>query len=183
MSLFGKRKREDINLIPEEQQVLKTQANKKGIVVFFIIIVTILFGTYGLVFALQMSVKAEGKRITSDIKKQSAAFQKEATVAASIKQIQTKYSAFKKQKTEIGLEDKLDHLANSLPSRVQITALSLDPFGKAEVAAKAFSAATAYQFIETLRAEKADFANVVLTALSQGKEGTQVTFNLTMLIQ
>jgi len=184
MGLFGKRQRQDINLIPEEQQVLKTQANKRGLVAFFVIIAVLVIGTYSLVLVLQQTAKAENKRIANETQTQIALFQKEATVAASIKQIQAKYTAYKNQAAgEADFEKKLDILAKATPANLQITALSMTPEGNTDITLRAFSASVAYQFIEGLRADKENFDKVELSSISKVAESSQLNLNMSLLIK
>lgn len=184
MALFGgKSTREDINLIPENQQEVKVSKNRKGITIFVVLVTVFVILLFAAVFVQKQLALAQKKKIENDRKTQLSIWEKEASSAAEILATKTKLTKLKNlTEAQANLEGKLASLADSTPAKVQITNLALDAQGKAQVVGRGANAAAVYQYIEVLKSEKELFSQVNLTSISKKEEGSQVEFTVTFRV-
>lgn len=182
MLFFGKNKREDINLIPEDQQTLKVQANTRWLYVFFALLAVLVFGIYGYFFIQERLAISESSRIKSETEQQLSVWANQSSAAAQLKAIHTKLASYKTIASQVDLHKKLTTLADATPGKIQFLSLNLDTKGKVQVQGKASSAASAYQFLNSLNSKPSQFTSVTLTSITKNSEADEVQFTLVLTV-
>ncbi|MDP2671171.1 MAG: hypothetical protein Q8P13_01785 [bacterium] len=181
MLFFGKNNRQDINLIPEEEQILRKKKNFRLLLGFAVLVFSVVALTLVAIFILLLSEKSKAKDVQVKTETELLNWQKVASAAASLNKVSQRYNSYKSfSLAQSKLELKLEKLAKKLPNKVQLLNLFVDNSGKAKIAGKAASADVAYQLLQIFQSQS-DFASVSLSALTKG-QSNDVTFSLDLVI-
>jgi Tfp pilus assembly protein PilN len=178
---FGKGRRE-LNLIPEEEQKLRT----KKIRVITLVIIGLVFGVQVLIFvvvvALEQTEKGTRDSLSQDLAAKNSQWQQISGPAEQIKVTKNKLSSYNAFLTSH--EDpnsKISKIQKVIPEGIILTSLSIVEKNKVNLGGKAANPEVLYQLHNVLQASEKDFDLVTLDAIDKVVEG-DYTFiiNLTL---
>lgn len=178
MSLESKKK-EQINLIPEDQRVSSLR-DKLAPIFIALVIIGIQLGIF--VF-LRVSIFAQNealKKANADLDSQTPVWQQLEPIASAIKNIQAKKLTYDQTSAKYsGLDKKLDEIRSLLPEGVSLDTMDINNDGKVAIVGESVSADTAYQYYNVLKEQK-EISNLSLESIS--KTNSEYNFNLKFTI-
>lgn len=165
-------KRSDINLIPEEEQALRTTRVRLITVVVLVALVGLELLVYLLLTGLQLREENTQDKIADEIQQKNAQWQEVASSAASLKVVKNKVNEYRSFANEyFVLEEYIKKVGNIVPTKVDLTDLMIDKDGETEVSGKAPSPADIFQFLNVLNKESEVFEAPLLISAGKISEG------------
>ena len=164
--LFGKR--QDINLIPEEEQKIRTRKIQVISVLGLVLIILAQLLLFGLVTSLTFQEGRNQSRLEDNLAAKNSEWDKIATSAASLKIVKTKlafYESFNSQHPS--LPELAKKIQDNMPSGTELTNISITSNGEVSIQGEASNPAVIYQFVNTLNDKKNDFSLVKLEGVSK----------------
>ena len=178
MSLALKKK-EQINLIPEDQRVSSFRGKLTPILIA-LVIVGIELGVFVFLRASIFAQNEALKKVNADLDSQTPVWQKLEPVASAIKSIQAKKITYDQTSAKyLGMDKKLDKVRSLLPEGVSLNTLDIDNEGNVAVVGKSVSADNAYQYYNVLKEQK-DIRALSFESIS--KISSDYSFNLKFTI-
>lgn len=172
---FGNKKKEQINLIPEEQRVISL-GNKLTPLLIAIVIIALEFGAFAFLRATIFAQDAALKKVSTDLESQTPVWQKLEPIASAIKTIQAKKTTYDQTSSQYtGLDKKLDKIRDLFPEGVSLNVLNINNEGKVAITGRSVSADSAYQFYNVLKEQK-EISSLSFESIS--KTSSEYTFTL-----
>ena len=174
MSL-GTKKKEQINLIPEDQRVTSLGSKVAPLLVAGVII-ALQFGVFAFLKVTVFAQDAVLKKVSTELESQTPVWQKLEPIASAIKNIQAKKTTYDQTSSQYtGLDKKLDKIRDLFPEGVSLSVLNINNEGKVAITGRSVSADSAYQFYNVLKEQKEISA---LSFESISKTSSEYTFTL-----
>ncbi len=181
MSL-GSKKKEQINLIPEEQRV-SSLSSKLTPIIIALIIIGLELGVFAF-FRVSVFAQNESlKKVNADLESQTPIWQQLEPIASAIKNIQAKKLTYTQTTTKyVGMDKKLDKIRNLMPKDVSLNTLDIDNEGKVAVVGKSVSADSAYQYYNVLKEQK-EISNLSFESISKTKSEYSFSLKFTITLK
>lgn len=179
---FGKN-RQELNLIPEEQQ--KIRLSKIKILAIFIVVIVVVAQLliYSFIFILNQRENNKYSDLKEEFSLQETEWGKYATLVDSVKRIKSNLASYN---TFIGTHPDLDQSIRKIqvvtPIGIKFSSVSITNLGEVSIQGSALSPGTIYQFINVLKEKTQDFGAVELKSIGVGEEkGYNFVINLKVL--
>ena len=169
--LFGKR--QDINLIPEEEQKIRTRKIQVISVLGLVLIILAQLLLFGLVTSLTFQEGRNQSKLEDSLATKNSQWNKIATPAASLKVVKTKLSSYESFNNDHPLLPQLlKKIQDYMPSGTKFTDVSITADREASIQGEASDPAVIYQFVNVLNDKKDDFSLVKLEGISKLATGS-----------
>lgn len=169
--LFG-RKRQDINLIPEEER--KLRINKIRILTIFILSSLIIFeiAVFSFLVVLTQREKNAVNNIQDDIAIQTTKWESVASKATAVKSVKSKLASVKTFENQSpSLNDFVNKIKNTLPKEVDLTSINTKSTGESTLEGSTSKPNVILQLFEEMSRNQKDFSEVTLSAVNIGADG------------
>ncbi len=164
--LFGKSS--DINLIPEEEQKLRTKKIRSAVLV---VLAAILAGevlAYVGVFLVDNKEKSQQKKLQYQLSADNLEWQEVSTPAATLKAAKGKISLYQSfLSTHPAQEARVKKIQDSLPVGIRVKTLSVTGDGSVQLEGEAQRPAIVYQSLNYLNENKQDFDSPKIVGISK----------------
>ena len=168
---FGKS--QDINLIPEEEQKIRTRKIQVISVLGLVLIILAQLLLFGLVTSLTFQEGRNQSKLENTLAQRNSEWDKIATPAASLKVVKTKLSSYESFNNQHpSLPELLKKIQDNMPSGIGLTNISITSNREASIQGEAFDPSVIYQFVNVLNDKKDDFSLVKLEGISKLATGS-----------
>ena len=168
---FSKSQRE-LNLIPEEQQKLKSRKIKIVVIVISAVVISLQIGVFVVAQGLVLSEQNTQNNLEEELVLKNREWEKVASPAASVQTIKSKLATYQKFSSEHP-EPKIfiDKIRSFIPQGIVLLDISVNKTGDSVMSGTALEPDVIYQFLNVLNAEKTTFSKPVLNSVNKNDSG------------